>query len=176
MYVWDASLVWAAGSASSTHTHRHTYINRGATSVWLCIIDLVTSKVPSPHTFNIHNSAFIGDEQAGPVTWQNHKQWLNKVLKLCHKIWKLAVNNKPERSYRVPGTGSLLGPLGRHSYLWAVRWVCVSVCTSSHTMDMWRLPQNVATLVSSTSSCFSCCSRSSSFSASWLRLDVLACC
>lgn len=51
-----------------THTHRHTYINRGATSVWLCIIDLVTSKVPSPHTFNIHNSAFIGDEQAGPVT------------------------------------------------------------------------------------------------------------
>lgn len=82
----------------------------------VCIIDLVTSKGLA-HTFNIYS------RQAGPVTWQNHKQWLNKVLKLCHKISKLAVNNKPDRT----------GGQGRPTiHIYGCRWVCCRGLHFSH--------------------------------------------
>lgn len=105
-----------------------------------------------------HNSTFnIYSRQAGPVTWQNHKQWLNKVLKLCHKISKLAVNNMldPSREGHLSSLRFSLVPSPFYHCTLPFIFMGVDECTHIHThtemktMTMRRLPQNVATLVSS---------------------------
>jgi len=85
---------------------------------------------------------------------RDHKQWLNKVLKLCHKFWKPAVNNKPDQqatpAHFLPPLGDPPIALPIHHLRTCIHiYGCLSVasCPSDCSVDkaMRRLPQTVAT-------------------------------